>query len=62
VGFGAWLFRELAGEMSRYINTFSTPARLVLDELFGADPARERPLFLAFLTIAFTSLSLSQKA
>ena len=47
-GLGAGPGRELDGETWCYVNMFSTPARQVLDELFGPHSVRERPLLQAF--------------
>ena len=45
-GLGAGPCRELGGEMRRYINMFSAPARPVLDELFSAEPSTESLMLL----------------
>jgi hypothetical protein len=61
-GLGAELVESESSEVRRYINKFSTPGRLVLDELFGSFPATERVIFPALLTVPFLGFSLSQTA
>ncbi len=48
--------------MRRYVNIFSTPARRILDELFGPYSLRERPSFPTLPTETLARVSLSQKA
>ena len=62
VGLGPACLRDLSSEMRRYINIFSTPGRLILDELFGAFGARERLIFPAFLNDNAASVCLSRIA
>jgi hypothetical protein len=51
----------LGGEMQRFINMFSAPARPVLDELFDDELSRESPVLPPAPKAALEHIFVSQK-